>query len=141
MARALSNLALLIALCSVFIGTRPAEGQSLIPDSSLLRTVAVRDVRLEDGIVTGVVENLSRNSIRDVQLLIEHRWVWTNDQDPGPVNPGTASYLTLSETIPPGGQTRFSFRLPSGDVSPDAPGSFTTSVQPVGVTELELPPG
>jgi hypothetical protein len=116
-----------------------AQSEAVTTTGDLAGNVALRDVQVQDGLVSGSVANRSRNALRDVQLLVRHAWVWDDDRHPGAINPGTSSYVTVAGPIPPGGEAPFSFRYPSSAVESGAPGHFTTAVEAVGDTEVIVP--
>lgn len=113
-----------------------AQSETVTTKGDLTGKVDLRDVRAQDGVVTGMVVNRSSNPLRDVQLLVRHAWVWDDDRHPGPINPGTSSYITVAGPISAGGEAPFSFRMPSSGGEAGAPGHFTTAVEAVGFTEI-----
>ena len=113
-----------------------AQSEAVTTKGDVSGNVALRDVRAQDGVVTGMVVNRAHNPLRDVQLLVRHAWVWDDDRHPGSVNPGTSSYITIAGPIPVGGEAPFSFRNPSSGVESGAQGHFTTAVEAVGFTEI-----
>jgi hypothetical protein len=84
---------------------------------------------LGNGIVSGVIRNLSDDTINEVTLLIQHSWHWRNEFRPGPVedNPGRTEFQTLSKSIEPGGSLEFHY-APSIPLPSRTDGHFETTV-------------
>jgi hypothetical protein len=110
-------------------------GEKIVPATELGQDVVVRDVRVHDGLVSGTVVNRSGKTLRDVQLVIRHLWLWNNEFHPGTDDPSRVDYYTVHNEIPPGGQLDFSYRLSSP--LPEGPGGrFDTQVQVASVVEV-----
>lgn len=91
--------------------------------------VIVQEHELGNGAVSGVIKNLSDDTIEEVTLLVQHTWHWKNEFHPGPAseNPGRSEFETISKPIAPGKSLQFQYTprvpLPHRD-----DGYFTTSV-------------
>jgi len=117
----------------------PAEvvvsSTSVVPDDRVSASVALRDVAVNGGDVSGVLVNTSGGKdVRDVELLIRYDWLWKNEFRPGEDNPGRAVYYTVPGEIPPGGQTTFTYRA-DPPLPARSDGRFNTSVEVVGFVE------
>jgi hypothetical protein len=133
----LSRLSTLVVAALVLsCGVARAQPETVTTRRDMSGVVGLRDVQAQGGVVTGTVVNQGPHQLRDVQLLIRHAWVWNDDRHPGPVNPGTSSFVTVAGPIAPGAGAPFSFREPSSGVEDGAAGHFTTDVQPMGYTEV-----
>jgi hypothetical protein len=99
------------------------------------RSVAVRNVTSQNGVVSGEIVNYSPRALHDVELLVRHVWHWKNEFRPGNDNPGTASYYTVVEEIPPGRSVPFTYRQLS-PLASRVDGEFETIVSVVGFTEV-----
>jgi hypothetical protein len=120
---------------SCILVSSAAPAQTDVSSQAAPTDVIVRNVAVDDGVVTGIVENRSSLTVRDVRLLIRHTWLWKNERDPGENNPGRADYHTITDDIPPGQITTFTYRpLPPLPVRTD--GRFDTSVEVVGFVEV-----
>ena len=111
------------------------SAERVVPSERVAEGVALRDVTVDGGVVSGVLANTSGKVLRDVQLLIQHDWRWRSEFRPGEDNPSPAVYYVVPEEIPPGGQTKFTYRtdppLPErSDVH------FDTSVRVGGFVEV-----
>jgi len=99
------------------------------------QSVAVRNVTSQHGVVSGEIVNYSPRTLHDVELLVRHVWHWKDEFRPGNDNPGTASYYTVVEEIPPGGSVPFTYRQLS-PLASRADGQFETMVSVAGFTEV-----
>src|SRR5947199_10780414 len=75
-------------ILSSLVGSAWAE--TIISRQQAAQDVLVRDVRAEDGAVSGVVVNNTGHEIQNVKLLVRHDWLWANEFSPGQDNPGRA---------------------------------------------------
>ena len=101
--------------------------------SHLEQIVAVRDVRTDPELVSGVLVNLSDRTVYDVRLLVDRSWLWADERYPARRGrPGTRSRLHGA-----GCRSRRADSCPSpiggGRPFPQrADGRFETSVSVVG---------
>jgi hypothetical protein len=112
-----------------------ARSQAVRSPEEIQRIVTIEKLSVQDGAVSGEVHNLSSRTVRDVQLFIRHTWLWDNERHPGKVDPGTSTFQTLQQEIPPGGTARFSFTQ-SPPLAKAAGGHFVTTVSVAGFTEV-----
>ena len=130
----------LVQVSSVLLGVTwlisPAAAEPPIPPDAAARVVAVADLSVRDGIVSGSLVNKSTRVVREVRLLIRYAWVWKDERHPGEDSPGTAEYDTVSTPIPPGSQLRFT-HAPSPPLPQRTDGHFETSVEVVGFEQVE----
>ncbi|HEY6198986.1 MAG TPA: hypothetical protein VI231_10270 [Candidatus Binatia bacterium] len=98
------------------------------------QAVTVRNVKVQDGAVSGEVVNSSPNVIRDLQLLIRYTWLWKNEMKPGEDNRSDAVFYNVDGETPPGGSKPFTYR-PSSSMKEDA-GRYEVSVKVAGFTQL-----
>jgi len=120
-------------ILSSLVGSAWAE--TIISRQQAAQDVLVRDVRAEDGAVSGVVVNNTGHEIQNVKLLVRHDWLWANEFSPGQDNPGRAIVHTVEENIPPGGQVPFTYH-PESPLPQRSDGRFQTSVVVVGYTQF-----
>jgi hypothetical protein len=113
----------------------PAAAEPPILPEAAAQVVAVAELSVQDGTVSGSLVNKSTRVVRDVRLLIRHAWVWKDERHPGVDSPGTAEYYTVSTPIPPASQLRFT-HAPSPPLPQRADGHFETSVEVVGFAEV-----
>lgn len=97
--------------------------------------LTVRDVRVEGDTVYATLVNRAPRRLADVRLLIRHSWLWKNERNPGPDNPGRTDTYTLPEEIPAGGSYSLVYKI-----VPPLPrrndGRFITTVEVIGFTEV-----
>jgi hypothetical protein len=132
----------LTALCLGVVTTvwpQLARSQNVRSADEISRVLAIEKLSIQDGAVSGEVHNLSARTVRDVQLLVRHTWLWNDEYHPGAMDPGTSAFQTLQQEIPPGGTARFNF-TPSTPLAKAAGGRFVTTVRIAGFTEV-IPPG
>ena len=63
------------------------SGAQVVPNERVTESIALRDVTVDGGVVSGVVSNTSGKALHDVQLLIRYDWLWRNEFRPGEDNP------------------------------------------------------
>jgi hypothetical protein len=98
--------------------------------------LAIDNVTVQDGTVTGQIRNQSKNTVRDVQLFIRYTWLWTNERHPGKDDPSAAFYPTMAGEIAPGGSMPFKF-TPSPPLAKRSGGKFEApSVSIAGFTQV-----
>jgi hypothetical protein len=104
--------------------------------------VVVQAQEYGNGVVSGMIRNLSDDTIHEVTLLIQHSWHWKNEFHPGPPedNPGRAEYQTISQSIAPGGTLEFQY-TPRFPLPHRADGHFTTTVSVQEYTAVGEAPG
>jgi hypothetical protein len=122
-----------LALAAGATGLRAAE---ILPREKAAGAIAVRDVAVKDGEVSGEVVNRTGKLVREVQLLVRYTWLWKNEFKPGKDDPSTAVYYTLPAEIPPGKSARFTYK-PATPLPQRQDGRFEVSVALAGFTEVE----
>jgi hypothetical protein len=95
---------------------------------------------MDDGKVTGVIQNDSSSIIRNVRVLIRYPWMWHDEFDPGPdsENPGRAFFHTVGGKIAPGDSATFRFAPPSPLPQRDD-GYFESELEIFSFTVLKEP--
>jgi hypothetical protein len=124
----------LIALLLIAL-PQNAVSQQVREREDASRIVAVENVTMTDGMVSGEVINRSPNTVRDVQLFIRYTWLWESEFKPGKEDPGTSTYYNLPQAIPPGGRLPFTYK-PSPPLPKVPGGNFVTTVAIAGYTEI-----
>ena len=114
------------------------RAQTIRDRKATARIVSVERVSVSDGSVSGEVINQSKNTLRDVQLLIRYIWLWDNETKPGRNDPSISFYYNLPGEIPPGGRASFTFK-PAQPVAKVSGGHFETSASIAGFSEVFLP--
>jgi hypothetical protein len=88
---------------------KPALAQMVFSQEQAASVLAIENVAVQDGSVSGAIRNKSPNTVRDVQLFIRYTWLWANEFRPGKDNPSEVFYPTVSGEIAPGGSLPFKF--------------------------------
>jgi hypothetical protein len=99
------------------------------------RVVALRNLTVKDGTVSGDLANTSPRTLRDVQLLIRHTWLWKNEMHPGEDSASDAIYYTVEGDIPAGGTKPFTYR-PASPLPSRSDGGYETTVSVAGFSEI-----
>jgi hypothetical protein len=121
---------------SLFLGPRAkAASQTIVSGDDGSRVVGLTDVKVNDGAVSGVLVNKSAHPIREVELLIDHVWLWSDERHPGEDNPGRSEYYTVHGEVPPRGSLPFTYH-PSPPLPHRTDGHFETSVRIAGLIEV-----
>ena len=132
--RATKAIFILVSLAMI-LWSQNTLAQMMRSKDEITRTLAVEKVAVKDGTVSGEINNLSPNTLREVQLYIRHIWIWNNEFHPGNDDPSTSTVYTVPQEIPPGG--RASFTYSATPALPKASGGyFMTQVSPAGFTEV-----
>ena len=115
---------------------RVGGSQAVRSPDEISRVLVIEKLSVQDGAVSGEVHNLSSRTVRDVQLFVRHTWLWDDERHPGKiVDPGTSTFHTLQQEIPPGGAARFNLTQ-SPPLAKTAGGHFVTTVSIAGFTEV-----
>ena len=102
-----------------------------------LQSIRLLNVTAQNEIISGEIVNTSPWPLRDVELLVQHRWHWMNEFRPGENNPGMAVFYKVEREIPPGGSAPFTLGRPSPPSPPDAAaGQFETVVSVAGFEQI-----
>ncbi|HXV78838.1 MAG TPA: hypothetical protein VEG60_03060 [Candidatus Binatia bacterium] len=110
--------------------------QTVLSHQQASSVVSVDRVAVQDGTVTGEIQNRSKNTVRDIQLFIRYTFLWKNEYRPGKESPSAVFYPTVSAEIPPGKSLPFKF-TPSPPLPKRTDGTFAPpSVSVAGFTEI-----
>jgi len=115
---------------------KPSFSQTVASQEQAGSVLAIDKVTVQDGTIAGEIRNMSKNTVRDVQLSVIYNWLWTDERHPGKDNPGAAFYPTLAGEIAPGGSMPFKF-TPSPPLAKRTDGKFETpTVAIAGFTQV-----
>jgi hypothetical protein len=123
------------AVAGLTLGWGGVSVAGLVPEDTVAHDVVVREVSAGADGVSGMVVNRSDKTVRNVQLLIRHSFVWRNERHPGSDSPGESYFTTVPNDIPPGSSARFVYR-PSTSLPTGESGHFDTAVEVMGFTEV-----
>jgi hypothetical protein len=137
----LSFLRSIATICAIVFVTASATQRALAQDvrtrEEAARILEIENATVTDSAVSGDVVNRSRNTVRDVQLLIRHIWLWDRETKPGTNDPSTSAYYKLEKDILPGSRVPFTYQ-PAIPLPKMAGGHFVTTVAIGGFAELIL---
>ena len=98
--------------------------------------LAIDNVAVQDGTVTGEIRNKSSNPVRDPELLIRYIFLWKDEYHPGKDNPSASFYQPVSGEIAPGKALPFRF-TPSPPLPRRSDGRFMPPALSIaGSTEI-----
>lgn len=111
----------------------PAATDNVREDAG--RVATVQNLAVKEGAVSGEIMNTSSRTLRDVQLLIRHTWLWNNEMKPGEDSASDAVFYTVEGDIPAGGSKPFSYRSSTPSAS-RSDGRYETTVSVAGYSEI-----
>jgi hypothetical protein len=115
---------------------KPAFAQMVASQQQAASVLAIENLAVQDGTVSGNIRNKSPNTVRDVQLFIRYTWLWANEFHPGKDNPSQIFYSNVSGDIAPGGSLPFKF-TPSSPLPKRSGGKFAQpTVSVAGFTQV-----
>ena len=132
------NRSLIVGYALMAVSMVPAfsTAEMVVSPEQALQSIRLLNVTVQNEIVSGEIVNTSPWPVRDVELLVQHRWHWVNELRPGENNPGTAVFYKVEREIPPGGSVPFTYGQPSPPSTPDAAGQFETVVSVAGFEQI-----
>ena len=133
--RSLRRYFLMGSLVGMSVGfqSQAAVAQEVVKEAS--RIVVVRNVKVQDGVVSGEIVNNSSQVLRDVELQIRYIWHWKDEKRPGKDAPGRTAYYRLEKEIAPGASASFTY-TPTPPLPSRPDGYFETAVSVAGYTEI-----
>jgi len=126
---------IVVAISVAVFSSKLASAQAVLSPDKAAKAVVVRNVKVENGAVSGELVNKSAHALRNVQLLIRHVWHWKNELRPGKDAPGLADFYTVTKEIALGGTISFTYK-PTSPLPRRADGYFETTVSVAGYTEV-----
>jgi hypothetical protein len=110
--------------------------QAFLTPQQISNVLAIDNVSVQDGTVTGEIRNKSSNPVRDPELFIRYIFLWKDEYHPGKDNPSAAFYQTISGEIAPGKALPFRF-TPSPPLPRRSDGRFMPPALSIaGYTEI-----
>lgn len=129
---------LVLAAAAATAGRVSAQSGATLASDATAGNAVVGDVATAGDVVTGTLANRSGREMRDVRIAVTRAWLWRDEQNPGPINPGGTYFFTVPGPLAPGASAAFRFELPAVD-APAELGSFQVSAAVTGFTEVESP--
>lgn len=130
-----------IKLLSLTLGVILLAGQQSLHSATAIsnggteQKIVLENLSVQGEAVSGQVRNKSRNTMRDVELLVRHIWHWNNEYRPGKDDPSVAVYYKVDKEISPGATASLNYK-PSSALPTRSDGYFETTVSVAGFTEL-----
>lgn len=88
----------------------PARGATVeISDGDVNDVISVSDVSRRGNVILGTLTNRGSDEIRDIRLLIDVAFLWSNEFKPGEESPGRSAVMTVAGPIPARGKVAFEF--------------------------------
>ena len=112
----------------------PVHGQMVVSPDEISRALVVRNLKVEDDTVSGVLINKTTLPLAQIRLLIRHTFLWKKEKAPGSENPSRAVFFDVPGTVPPAGVIAFTYK-PNPPLPKRKDGHFETTVEVVGFVE------
>ena len=132
----------ILAIIAVSVSPSLSFGQVKIASNEAAASVVeIRNVTEANNAITGEVVNKSFYNLRNIELLLQYHWLWTNEMHPGANSPGPIGVLKPRQGDPTW-QARNVY-LPSRSsplpVRPD--GRYVSEVSLAGFSQATPQPG
>lgn len=109
--RTSNSLVIIAALTALVPATSLSAKTIEISDGETDSRIEVKSVALRsDGVVSGQLVNRTAEEIRDIRLLVDVIFHWTDEFHPGEDSPGRSVVLTVAGPLPPNGTLAFDLR-------------------------------
>jgi hypothetical protein len=105
---ALASVALVPASFTVSV-ERGTAATVEIADGDVDDAVRIADVGRRGDVVVGTLTNDSNAELRDIRLLIDIAFLWTDEVKPGEESPGRSAIMTVAGPVAPHGTLAFEF--------------------------------
>ena len=138
MKSAKSALATAIAAWAIALSAAAVFGQRILTQEEAAKSVAVRNLKVAPTEVSGEVVNNSPHTVRDIEVLIQYHWLWTNEFKPGAESPGQSAVIKLDRQLSPGESAAFR-HAPDPPPASRKDGRFEPEVVIVGFTTVIAP--
>jgi hypothetical protein len=127
-------LTLVVALLCGSMFAVAADAQK-IESSPQTARVTVRNVMVDNNVVSAEVVNNSAYTVRDVELLLQYHWLWKNEFKPGADSPGRVVSVPLQKELRPGESTPFTY-TPQPSLPSRTDGQFMVEVTVASFAEV-----
>lgn len=97
--------------------------------------VSIRNIVVNNQVISGEVVNGSPHSVRDVELLFQYHWLWKNEFKPGDDSPGRVIYFSLNKELRPGESSSFTY-TPQPSLPSRTDGQFMVEVSVASFAEV-----
>lgn len=121
---------------------------ALFPLSALAETVEIADedrnspvqvagASLQGNTVSGTLTNRGDVEVRDIRVLVDIAFLWTDETHPGEDSPGRAVVFTVAGPVPPNGRLKFDLH-PDPPVEPRRDGRYQPNVRVMGYRTITV---
>ena len=97
--------------------------------------VEIRNVVLNKDAISGEIVNKSPYPLRNVELLLQYHWLWTNETKPGAISPGRSVYVPVNQEIRPSERATFSY-TPDPPLPLRADGRYMPEISLAGFSQV-----
>jgi hypothetical protein len=111
----------------------PISGQTVLTSGQASKTLSFENLNMTPPRISGTITNRSPHTIKDIELLIQHHWLWRNERNPGQDSPGRAAFVKLGGQLEPGQSRSFAF-TPEHQLPSRNDGQFMTEVDVAAFT-------
>ena len=126
----------LVAITLIFFSSTLLFAQVKIASKDAASSaVEIRNVTATNDAIAGEIVNRSIYNLRNVDLLVQYHWLWSNEMHPGPLSPGQSAYLTIDREIRPGESAAFTYR-PDPPLPSRSDGHYMTEVSVAGFSQV-----
>jgi hypothetical protein len=132
--RQFCNLALAVYVLVISQSIVCAQ-ERITSNEAAARVVEIRNVTENNETITGEVINKSFYNLRNVELLVQYHWLWTDEMRPGPLSPGRSVYVMLNQEIRPGERAMFTYR-PDPPLGTRQDGRYMSEVSVAGFSQI-----
>jgi hypothetical protein len=132
------SLAAPLALATALEVTVQAADTLVTERESMAGMIDVAEVQSDASMVSGKLVNRTRDSLRNMKLVVTDDFQFSGKRQPGSENPSLVTEMQVVGPIPPGGSIPFNLDRPAP--LPDRKdGTFNTSVSVVSFTRQPIP--
>ena len=124
--------AALMAVLVLSLCAGPAMAQRVL-SADEAKAVAIKDLKAAISEVNGVIVNNTPYTVRDIEVLVQYHWLWTDEFKPGLESPGRVASFKLEKELLTGESTPFRY-VPSPPLPSRQDGRFDPEVMIAGFT-------
>ena len=122
-------------LASYGLARSASAAEEVISPQQAADTVTTTGIQVHGGVVSGRVVNHTDTTLRNVKVMVDHAWLWSNERHPGMNDPSRTDFYTVPQAIPPHGSMAFEYRA-TPPLPQRSDGHFDTVVKVDAFTQL-----
>jgi hypothetical protein len=85
------------------------NAQTVLTSAQASNVLEIEDLKMTPSRVSGVVTNRSPHTVKDVELVVQHHWLWQDEFNPGQDSPGRVATIRLRGPVGPGQSVSFDY--------------------------------